>query len=341
MADLSKKKNDVAKLEPPVLEVRDLKQEFIQNRFSQKNKVHALNGVSFTLKKGETLGIVGETGCGKSTLCRTIMGLYKPSAGSILLDGEDLGRGLGLSSKVRKKRQALQMIFQDPGDSMNPRLTVGAIIAEPLIIKTHRPEQEHQSFIVEILEQVGLNSEVLDRYPHEFSGGQRQRIALARALVLNPRILICDEAVSALDVSVQAQILNLLLQMQKRYQLSMIFVSHALGLVRHMSDRVIVLYLGSIMEEASSMDLYRKPLHPYTQTLLAAYPDLESQSAKPHFYQARPKDRADNQEPPSPVNLPKGCPYQNFCPLLVNRCREEFPLLRDLGQGHKVACHQV
>ena len=253
-----------------IFEVKDLVQEFTHGKYS-KVVVHALNGVSLSVYKGETLGLVGETGCGKSTLCRAIMRLYKPTSGSVKYKGRDITRLHEWS--LRDVRRNVQMIFQDPADSMNSRLNVGYIIEEPLIIQTHLSIAERRDKAMYLLKHVGLPEDAYFRYPHEFSGGQRQRIAIARALALDPEIIVCDEPVSALDVSVQSQVLNLLLDMQEERNLTVIFISHGLNVVRHMSDRVAVMYLGNIMELASSEAIYSNPLHPYTQALIAAIPE--------------------------------------------------------------------
>ncbi len=313
----------------PLIEVRSLVKHFSQGRYTGRGIVHALNGVDLAVAKGETLGIVGETGCGKSTLVRVMMRLYAPTAGSIYFDGADITRLR--ERQMRFVRRRMQMIFQDPGDSMNARLTVGSIIEEPLVIQTRMSAAERREKALSLLRDVGLPEESYARYPHEYSGGQRQRIAVARALAVEPDVVICDEPVSALDVSVQSQILNLLLEMQQEHGLTMIFVSHALSVVRHMSDRVAVMYLGSVMELADSAAIYDTPRHPYTQALIAAIPRTE------------PGEPRENPpvagEIPSSLTLPPGCPFYSNCPIHVDLCLREKPALRELSPGHFCACH--
>lgn len=315
----------------PLVEVKDLYQYFTQSRYSRRSTVHALNGVSLGLYQGETLGLVGETGCGKSTICRAIMRLYRPTGGQVIFKGQDITRVPEF--KLRHVRRSMQMVFQDPAESMNPRLNVGYIIEEPLLIQTRMNAAERQANAMELLKAVGLPEEAYLRYPHEFSGGQRQRIAIARALALNPEILVCDEPVSALDVSIQSQVLNLLLDLQKDRKLTMIFISHALSVVRHMSDRVAVMYLGHIVELADSLTIYNNALHPYTQALIAAIPEPD------------PDKRTDKipftGEIPSPINLPSGCPFHLNCVKKVARCSVEKPAYREVQPDHFVACHLV
>jgi oligopeptide/dipeptide ABC transporter ATP-binding protein len=315
--------------EAPILEVRALVKHFAQGRYTGRKIVHALNGVDLTVQKGETLGIVGETGCGKSTLVRVMMRLYKPTAGQVLFEGADIThlRERQLAS-VRRK---MQMIFQDPADSMNGRLTVGYIIEEPLLIQTRMSASARKDKSLALLGDVGLPEDCYARYPHEFSGGQRQRIAIARALAVDPEVVVCDEPVSALDVSVQSQILNLLLDMQREHALTMIFVSHALSIVRHMSDRVVVMYLGSVMELADSRTIYEAPRHPYTQALIAAIPRTTPGAGE--------KPVSFTGDVPSPIDLPPGCPFYANCPIHVDLCLREKPPLRQLSEGHFCACH--
>jgi len=314
-----------------IVEARGLVQHFAQGRFAGRKVVHALNGVDIAVRKGETLGLVGETGCGKSTLCRALMRLYKPTAGQVVFEGRDI-------TKLRERdlrfvRKSMQMIFQDPADSMNPRLNVGYILEEPLLIQTDLNPGRRRERAMSLLADVGLPEDSYFRYPHEFSGGQRQRIAIARSLALEPKVVVCDEPVSALDVSVQSQVLNLLLELQKEHSLTMIFVSHALSVVRHMSDRVAVMYLGSIMELADSRTIYEGPRHPYTQALIAAIPKTD------------PSRRAERipftGEIPSPIDLPPGCPFHLNCTQKIEICHRQKPSLREISPGHLCACHLV
>jgi oligopeptide/dipeptide ABC transporter ATP-binding protein len=315
--------------EGTILEARGLVQHFAQGRFSGRKVVHALNGVDLAVRRGETLGLVGETGCGKSTLCRAMMRLYKPTAGQVLFEGRDI---TALRERDLKfVRKSMQMIFQDPADSMNPRLNVGYIIEEPLLIQTRLDAAQRRELAMGLLADVGLPEDSYFRYPHEFSGGQRQRIAIARSLALEPEVVICDEPVSALDVSVQSQVLNLLLELQKEHSLTMVFVSHALSVVRHMSDRVAVMYLGSVMELADSLAIYEAPRHPYTQALIAAIPKTD------------PSKRAERipftGEIPSPIDLPAGCPFRQNCPRAIGQCEKVKPEPREVSPGHFCACH--
>lgn len=315
----------------PLFEIKGLVQNFAQGRYFGKRVVHALNGIDLNVHEGETLGLVGETGCGKSTLCRSMMRLYKPTAGTIRFRGEDITR---LPERnLRALRRSVQMIFQDPAESMNSRLTVGYIIEEPLLIQTKLNAKERRAKCLTLLRDVGLPEDAYLRYPHEFSGGQRQRIAIARALALDPKVVVCDEPVSALDVSVQSQVLNLLLDMQKEHDLTLIFISHALSVVRHMSDRVAVMYLGSIMELADSHVIYSGPRHPYTKALISAIPKADPSR--------REEKLLFTGEIPSPIDMPSGCPFRLNCPERVERCEREKPLIKEIAPGHSVACHLV
>ena len=297
--------------------------------------LRAVDDVSFRIFPGETLGLVGESGCGKSTLGRLLIRLIEPTEGAILLDGEDIA---SLPTRaMREKRRAMQIIFQDPYGALNPRMSVEDIIMEPMVIHGARPDAASRARVAELLGLVGLPARARDRFPHEFSGGQRQRIGIARALALNPRFIVCDEAVSALDVSVQAQIVNLLQDLQGELGLTYLFIAHDLGVVRHISDRVAVMYLGKIVELAPKAELYARPLHPYTQALLAAVPA------------SHPANRARNRERrlrvagdiPSALNPPSGCRFHTRCPLAMPVCRSEVPPLVETAPAHPVACHAV
>ena len=293
--------------------------------------VKAVDGVSFSIARGETLGLVGESGCGKSTLGRAVLRLYDPTSGTIIFDGEDI---TSLSEKeLRFVRRRMQMVFQDPYASLNPRHSVGRIVGEPLRVHKVVSRQEVDGRVRELLEVVGLPADAANRYPHEFSGGQRQRIGLARSLALNPQFIVCDEPVSALDVSIQAQIINLLESLQKEFGLTFLFIAHDLAVVRHISDRIVVMYLGKIVEIAPADDLYDNPLHPYTLTLLSAIPIPD-----PEVERGRVAIRVEG-DLPSPANPPEGCRFHTRCPFVQEtRCAGEEPELRSLD-GHLVACH--
>ncbi|HEY7828929.1 MAG TPA: oligopeptide/dipeptide ABC transporter ATP-binding protein [Candidatus Limnocylindrales bacterium] len=298
--------------------------------------VHAVDDVSFDLPRGQTLGLVGESGCGKSTTGRTILRLYKPTAGKIIFDGVDITRLSG--EALRQTRRRMQMIFQDPYASLNPRMTVGGIVGEPLSVHSIGTGRERRERVAELLDVVGLNPNFLNRYPHEFSGGQRQRIGVARAIAVNPELIIADEPISALDVSIQAQIINLLERLQEEFSLTYLFIAHDLSVVRHVSDRIAVMYLGRIVELASSNDLYAHPVHPYSVALLSAVPIPDP------VIESRRRRIILKGDVPSPVNPPSGCRFHTRCWLrdrLGNpeRCTTEDPKLRTLATGHEVACH--
>ena len=299
----------------------------------QAGAVHAVDDVSFDLMRGETLGLVGESGCGKSTTGRTILQLHRPTSGHVYFEGKDLAAMKG--EPLRLMRRRMQMIFQDPYASLNPRMTVGEIIGEPLIVHGLATEKEAEGQVRELLRRVGLNPAYTKRYPHEFSGGQRQRIGVARALALQPSMIVCDEPISALDVSIQAQVVNLLEDLQKEFNLTYLFIAHDLSMIRHISQRVAVMYLGVIVELASRNELYAQPLHPYTQALLSAVP-LPDPIAEEKRQRIILKG-----ELPSPVNPPSGCRFRTRCPIATKICAETRPEFREVAAGHWVACHLV
>ena len=319
----------------PLLEVTDLVVHFpIKSGILVDREVatvHAVDGVSLTLHEGETLGLVGESGCGKSTLCRAILQLVSPTSGSVRFAGDEL---VGRSRRdLRPLRRELQMIFQDPFASLNPRKRVGQIIGDPIELHGLARGAELKRRVLELLERVGLQAEHYNRFPHEFSGGQRQRIGIARALALQPKLIIADEPVSALDVSVQAQIINLLEELQDEFGLSYLFVAHDLGVVRHVSDRVAVMYLGKIVETSASDALYRNPLHPYTNALLSAVPIPD-----PRRNSERERITLEG-DVPSPIDPPPGCRFHTRCASATDVCRTEEPALAELSPGHFAACH--
>jgi oligopeptide/dipeptide ABC transporter ATP-binding protein len=318
----------------PVLAVRDLVKHFPVRRSAadilqgRRPAVRAVDGVSFAIAENETLGLVGESGSGKSTIGKLIARLIEPTRGGIAVDGEDW---LGLSGgALRRRRRKIQMVFQNPYSSLDPRWTVRSIVAEPLVTHGVVPKAQVAERVDELLTSVGLTPAHALRYPHQFSGGQRQRIGLARALALEPRLLIADEPVSALDVSVQAQVLNLMRGVQRRHRLSMLFISHDLSVVNYVCSRVGVLYLGRLVEVAPTAEIFRRPLHPYTQALIAAIPEPSARKAPPAPLQG---------EIPSPINPPAGCRFNTRCPYAIDICRREEPPLRELRPGHLAACH--
>ncbi len=320
-----------------LIEVRDLRLHFpVRSGLLRRETatVKAVDGVTFDIAEGETLGLVGESGCGKSSTGRAVLRLAKPTSGEVRFDGEDLG---ALSaSRLRQRRRHMQMIFQSPFASLNPRLSVGGAIREPLDIHSLGTPAEREARVAELLSLVGLEPGAAQRYPHEFSGGQRQRIGIARALATSPRFVVADEPLSALDVSIRAQVVNLMRDLKERLGLTYLFIAHDLALVRHMSDRVAVMYLGRIVELAPCDDLFDRPLHPYTKALLSAIPTPD-----PEVEQGRHRIVLTG-EVPSPTNPPSGCRFRTRCPIATARCAEEEPQLRDLGTPgapHQVACH--
>ena len=320
----------------PLIRVHNLKKHFpitagVFRR--QVGTVKAVDGISFDLLPKETLGLVGESGCGKTTAGRTVLNLYTATEGKVYF-GQTEVTALGVN-QLRLMRQKMQMIFQDPQDSLNPRMTVGSIISEPLMEHTKASGSQRTERVEELLQAVGLNAKYMNRYPHEFSGGQRQRIGVARALALNPEFIICDEPIAALDVSIQAQVVNLLEDLQQKFGLTYLFISHDLGMIRHIARRVAVMYLGHIVEIATSQDLYRRPQHPYTQALLSAVPTHD-----PVREQTRERIILTG-DVPSPADPPSGCPFRTRCPSAESKCAEEVPELRQIGTGHRVACHLV
>ena len=334
---------------PPLLQVQDLVKHFPVRRglFGRAHgAVRAVQGVSFTLAAGQTLGVVGESGCGKSTLGRLVLRLIEPTAGRVVFAGTDLGT---LSAPaLRAQRRAMQIIFQDPYSSLNPRMTVGQTLAEPLALHglhTGRGSASMSERVAELLHTVGLAPEHAQRYPHEFSGGQRQRIGIARALAVEPKLIVCDEAVSALDVSVQAQVVNLLQDLQQRYGMAYIFIAHDLAVVKHIASHIAVMYLGRIVEIADKHSLFATPRHPYTQALLSAIPVPEPECADPHEHEHEHKHKHKRLllqgDVPSPTNPPQGCAFHTRCVHVRERCKQELPVLAAdaADAGHRIACH--
>ncbi|MEZ5797369.1 MAG: dipeptide ABC transporter ATP-binding protein [Paracoccaceae bacterium] len=318
----------------PLVQVKDLKMYFpIHTGILRRHTgdVKAVDGVSFQIMPGETLGLVGESGCGKSTVGRAVLRLYEPTAGQVVIDGEDVAALR--PEALRRKRPSMQMVFQDPQASLNPRMTLARIIGEPLDEHTDWTREKKTERIFELMDQVGLNRRFANRYPHEFSGGQRQRIGIARALALNPRFIVCDEPIAALDVSIQAQVVNLLEDLQDKLGLTYLFISHDLSMVRHLADRVAVMYLGRIAELSPSSDLYARPLHPYAEALLSAVNEPDPEIA------ARRNRIILKGDVPSPANPPKGCNFCTRCPKVMDICRTVKPDLAEVEPGRYVACH--
>ncbi len=332
-AAVSPEKPNGPLLEAPLLEVRDLKKHFPIHKglFSRvSGQVYAVDGVSFSIGRGETLGLVGESGCGKSTVGRTLLRLLEPTDGTIRIGGHDITH-LDRAELLPYRRR-MQMIYQDPYASLNPRMTAGEIVGEPMIIHDVGTPTERRERAAALFDRVGLRPEAMASYPHEFSGGQRQRIGIARALALNPELIVGDEPVSALDVSIQAQIINLLMDLQDEFKLSYLFVAHDLAVVEHISHRVAVMYLGRIVEMTDKTTLFEMPLHPYTEALLSAVPIPKSSS--------RGRKRVIlTGDVPSPINPPSGCHFHARCPYAMPRCRTEVPALREVTPGHLASCH--
>ena len=314
-----------------LLEIKNLKKYFpLHGGFFRRKIGHvkAVDNISFGLKKGEIFGLVGESGCGKSTAGRTITRLLKPTAGTIHFDGENITNLRG--KKLRKNRQNMQMVFQDPYASLNPKMMVGDIIAEPIVNYRHIRKSDLREQIVDLLQKVGLPEDAYKQYPHEFSGGQRQRIGIARALALKPKLIVADEPVSALDVSVQSQVLNLLKHLQHEFDLTLLFIAHDLSVVKHMSDRIGVMYLGNIVEIANKDAIYNDPLHPYTEALISAIPQPDPKRRRQRIILSG--------DVPSPLHPPTGCPFHPRCPVAMEKCRQKKPALKEVKKEHKVAC---
>jgi peptide/nickel transport system ATP-binding protein/oligopeptide transport system ATP-binding protein len=321
----------VSDAQPALLEVKDLVKHYpVRSGVLRRRAgtVHAVDGVSFSLRPSETLGLVGESGCGKSTVARSVLRLIEPTSGHIAIDGIDITR-LN-KSELRPVRRSMQIVFQDPFASLNPRMRAGDIVGEPLAVHGLASGEQRQARIAELFQQVGLRPDQMRNFPHQFSGGQRQRICIARALALSPRLIVCDEPVSALDVSIQAQVINLLIDLQRRHGLSYLFIAHDLAVVAHISHRVAVMYLGRIVEIAGKDQLFRNPRHPYTRALLASVP-------LPDPRQKQPAPLVDG-DVPSPVDPPTGCAFHTRCRYAMAQCKTERPALRDVGAGHQVAC---
>ena len=317
----------------PLIEVKDLKEYFDINMGMFKTKpLKAVDGVSFSINKGETLGLVGESGCGKTTVGRTLLHLYKPTGGEIWYNGKKLET----PADIKEFRKKATMVFQDPYSSLNPRMTVSDIIGEPLDVhKLYKTKEERMERILELMDHVGLNSEHASRYAHEFSGGQRQRIGIARALAVNPDFIVCDEPVSALDVSIQAQVINMFDELQDKLGLTYLFISHDLLVVRHISDRIAVMYLGKMVELADAAEIYERPLHPYSKSLLSAVPVPDPKVARANQRIVLHGDI------PSPLNAPSGCPFRTRCAYATEACAESMPPFNEVSSGHFVACHRV
>ena len=324
---MSERQNDT------LLEVKGLKQYFnINLGFFRSKPLKAVDDVSFSIRRGETLGLVGESGCGKTTVGRSILHLYQPTAGQVIYDGKEINS----KESLKEFRKKATMVFQDPYSSLNPRMTVSDIVAEPLDVHhLYSTKQERNDRVLELLGYVGLNSEHASRYAHEFSGGQRQRIGIARALAVNPEFIVCDEPVSALDVSIQAQVINMFDDLQDKLGLTYLFIAHDILVVRHISDRIAVMYLGKMVELADAKEIYEHPLHPYTQSLMSAVPQPDPKVARAN------KRIVLTGDIPSPLNAPSGCPFRTRCPRATEACAASMPEFKEVAPGHFAACHFV
>ncbi|MBR0507239.1 MAG: ATP-binding cassette domain-containing protein [Clostridia bacterium] len=327
MSEIRETGNDI------LVDVRHLKQYFNINVGPLKTKpLKAVDDVSFSIRRGETLGLVGESGCGKTTVGRSILHLYQPTGGEVIFNG----RPIKSKKDIAELRKKATMVFQDPYSSLNPRMTVSDIIGEPLDIhKVYKDKKEREAKILELMDRVGLNSEHASRYAHEFSGGQRQRIGIARALSLSPEFIVCDEPVSALDVSIQAQVINMFVELQEQMNLTYLFIAHDILVVRHISNRIAVMYLGKMVELADAAEIYDHPLHPYTRSLMSAVPQPDPIVAKAN------KRIVLSGDIPSPLNAPSGCPFRTRCPHATPACAEGMPEFKEVASGHFVACHRV
>ena len=324
---------DIQTNETPLVDVRDLKEYFpVTTGFFKQKPLKAVDGVSFTIKRGETLGLVGESGCGKTTVGRTILHLYTPTAGEVIYDG----RPIRTRDDIKWFRTKSTMVFQDPYSSLNPRMTVSDIIGEPLDVhKMYANRKEREEKILDLMDRVGLNSEHASRYAHEFSGGQRQRIGIARALAVDPEFIVCDEPVSALDVSIQAQVINMFDELQEEMGLTYLFIAHDLLVVRHISNRIAVMYLGKMVELASAEEIYDHPLHPYSKSLISAVPLPDPKAARAN------KRIVLQGDIPSPLDAPSGCPFRTRCPYADKDCVFDMPEFKEVSPGHFVACHKT
>ena len=335
---MAQTQNSTLNTQNSILEVRGLKKYFpiYSGLFAQRVEgwVRAVDDISFSIRRGETLGLVGESGCGKTTTGRCILQLDRPTAGEVLFEGQNLARMA--DAALRPLRRQMQIVFQDPYSSLNPRMTIGQILSEPIRVHRISPDgRRYEDRVAELLSVVGLNPLMAGRYPHELSGGQRQRVGIARALALEPKFIVCDEPISALDVSIQAQILNLLEELQERFGLTYLFIAHDLSVVRHISDRIVVMYLGKVVEIADRQELYENPLHPYTKALLSAVPIPDP------LVEAKREHVVLGGEVPSPLNPPHGCIFHSRCPIAVEECSQRVPEIREVRPNHRAACIRV